>query len=361
MKRIFIFQDAKSQKFWSIDIDGTGFTVQYGRLGTEGQTSKKSFDTEEKCQKEADKLIAEKTKKGYTESTEETVKDTKVESKKYYAYYDSGTTIEDIAEKILKDPKRADLKHITLGDWGDGGEGESCQAVIDMFIENADKFSHIESLFLGDMDSESCEVSWIVQGDYSKLWAALPNLKSLTIKGNTDLELGDINHQNLQSFEIICGGLGSGEIESIAKAKLPNLQSLKLYLGVEDYGFDYGSIDNIKSLLDKTKFPKLKYLGLMNSQYSDEIVAMVLESDILPQLNVLDLSWGTVSDKGGKLLVDAAEKLSHLDLLNLEYHYMSEDMMAELKKLPIKVDVTDPQQDEDDDDDDPWRYPMLTE
>lgn len=355
MKRIFIFQDAKSQKFWSIDVEGTGFTVQYGRLGTEGQTSTKNFDTEEKCQKEADKLIAEKTKKGYAESTENTVKSAKVESKKYFTHYDSGTSIEDLAEKILKDPKRADLKHITLGDWGDGGEGESCQAVIDMFVENADKFGHLESLFLGDMDYDACEVSWIVQGNYSKLWAALPNLKSLTIKGSQELELGTIEHQNLEMLEIICGGLGSDVIKSIAEAKLPNLNTLKLYLGVEDYGGD-ADVDDIKPILDKNKFPKLKYLGLMDSEFTDDLVALVFESDILPQLETLDFSYGTLSDEGGNLLLDNADKLSHLKLLNLEYHYMSEEMMEKLKKLPIKVDVSDPQGDDDD-----YKYPMLTE
>jgi predicted DNA-binding WGR domain protein len=355
MKRIFIFQDAKSQKFWSIDVERTGFTVQYGRLGTEGQTSTKNFDTEEKCQKEADKLIAEKTKKGYIESTEETVKNTKAESKKYYTHYDSGTSIDDLAEKILKDPKRTELKHIVLGDWGDGGEGESCQAVIDMFVENADKFSHIESLFLGDMDYESCEVSWIVQGNYSKLWAALPNLKSLTVKGSQELELGIIDHQNLQNLEIICGGLGSDILKSISEATLPGLETLKLYLGIEDYGFD-GDVDDIKPILDKNKFSKLKYLGLMDSEITDDLVALVLESDILPQLEILDFSYGTLSDEGGNLLLDNVDKLAHLKLFNLEYHYMSEEMMAKLKKLPCKVNVNDPQGDDDD-----YKYPMLTE
>ena len=71
MKRVFIFQEGTSRKFWDIDIEGSGFTVTYGKLGTAGQTSVKSFDSEDKCQKTADKLIAEKTKKGYGEFKEE--------------------------------------------------------------------------------------------------------------------------------------------------------------------------------------------------------------------------------------------------------------------------------------------------
>ena len=41
MKRVFVFQDFKSQKFWSIDVVGTDVTVNYGKLGTDGQLLKK--------------------------------------------------------------------------------------------------------------------------------------------------------------------------------------------------------------------------------------------------------------------------------------------------------------------------------
>ena len=43
MKRVFVFQDFKSQKFWSIDVVGTDVTVNYGKLGTDGQTQVKNL------------------------------------------------------------------------------------------------------------------------------------------------------------------------------------------------------------------------------------------------------------------------------------------------------------------------------
>lgn len=43
MKRVFVFQDFKSQKFWSIDVRGTDVVVNYGKLGTDGQTQVKNF------------------------------------------------------------------------------------------------------------------------------------------------------------------------------------------------------------------------------------------------------------------------------------------------------------------------------
>jgi uncharacterized protein (TIGR02996 family) len=67
--RTFQYSDAKSHKFWNIEVSGAGFTVTYGKVGSAGQTQTKSFGTAEEAQAEADKLIREKVKKGYTETT----------------------------------------------------------------------------------------------------------------------------------------------------------------------------------------------------------------------------------------------------------------------------------------------------
>ncbi|MEZ4318497.1 MAG: WGR domain-containing protein [Myxococcota bacterium] len=61
------FSDGKSNKFWEIAVEGNTYTVRYGRLGTDGQTSTKVYDSPAKAQAEADKLTASKMKKGYAE------------------------------------------------------------------------------------------------------------------------------------------------------------------------------------------------------------------------------------------------------------------------------------------------------
>lgn len=65
--RRFELSDGKSNKFWEIDLDGTSFSVTFGKIGTSGQTQTKTFDNASKAQTEYDKLVKEKTKKGYTE------------------------------------------------------------------------------------------------------------------------------------------------------------------------------------------------------------------------------------------------------------------------------------------------------
>jgi predicted DNA-binding WGR domain protein len=59
-----------SSKFWEIDVAGSDVTVRFGKIGTNGQTTVKSFDDAAAADAHAAKLIAEKTKKGYAEKAE---------------------------------------------------------------------------------------------------------------------------------------------------------------------------------------------------------------------------------------------------------------------------------------------------
>jgi DNA ligase-1 len=65
--RRFEFSEGNSNKFWEISVQGKEMTVHFGRIGTAGQTKTKEFADANAAQKEADKLIAEKTEKGYEE------------------------------------------------------------------------------------------------------------------------------------------------------------------------------------------------------------------------------------------------------------------------------------------------------
>jgi uncharacterized protein (TIGR02996 family) len=67
--RTFEFRDGKSNKFWNIELQGTAFTVTFGRIGAAGQTQKKEFADAAKAQREHDKLVKEKLAKGYVETT----------------------------------------------------------------------------------------------------------------------------------------------------------------------------------------------------------------------------------------------------------------------------------------------------
>ena len=148
-------------------------------------------------------------------------------------------------------------------------------------------------------------------------------------------------------------------MEDIIASDFPNLEKLILYVGVEDYGFE-GDLEIFRSLFSKERFPKLTYLGLVNSEEQDNIVEMFLQSDILPQLETMDISAGTLKDEGAQLLLDNLDKISHLKFIDMSYNYLSKDMKKKLQALPMKIDVSDTQ-DADEDDDEVYYYPMITE
>lgn len=285
-----------------------------------------------------------------------------MKSKKYCYewedFEDGDKDAKTMIDEILADPELSDLEELVIGCWGESWDN-GAQPIVDGIVECSYKFSQIKSLFIGDMDYEECEVSWIEQADYGKLWAALPNLEKLTIKGSTNLSLGDVQHENLKSLEIICGGLPKEVIAGIGEAKLPALESLKLYIGVEDYGFD-GNIEDIANMLMSSDFPNLKTLGIKDSEIQDDVAKVVTKSKYMSQIEVLDLSLGTLTDEGGQVLLDTLPDYENIKEVNLEYHYMSEDMMAKLKALSADVDVSEKQED-DEYDGEIYRYPMLTE
>lgn len=276
----------------------------------------------------------------------------------YFYDYDDGSA-EGMIQEIMETPQFSGLDELVIGDWGNSWE-DSCQPIIDDIVANADKFSHIQKLFIGNMDYESCEVSWIIQGDYSKIWAAMPQLKELTIKGSMELELGDnICHEELEALTIICGGLPKEVIKSIQKAKFPKLKKLLLFIGIDDYGFD-GDADTIKELLEKADFPELTYLGITDSEIQDALTEVVLNSKFMGQIHTLDLSNGTLSDEGGALLLEKIPTYPNIKKLDLHHNYFSDEMTKKLKALSVEVDASE-REEADEDDGEIYMYAVLTE
>ncbi|MBR2565538.1 MAG: STM4015 family protein [Paenibacillus sp.] len=271
-----------------------------------------------------------------------------------YDDYEEGIRMETLLQDLAAKPEAAVLESLIIGDWGQAYEN-SPQEFQDTLIKLAPSFPALKKLFIGDMESEECEVSWIVQTNLAPILQAFPNLTSFVIKGSSGLEIEPLQHSKLEELIIICGGLPNDVLSSIVTAKLPELRKLELYLGVEDYGFD-GALEDVLPLLEKGRFPKLEYLGLKNSEIQDEIAKAVADAPILDQIQVLDLSEGTLSDEGAEALL-TSDKVKKLKDLNLSYHYMTDQMMQRWKQSGLSVDISDQQESDEDD----WRFPMLTE
>ncbi|HUJ57486.1 MAG TPA: WGR domain-containing protein [Kofleriaceae bacterium] len=62
------FEEGTSSKFWRARVDDKTLYVNYGKIGSAGQTQVKDFGNAALAQSEYDKLVREKRKKGYVDA-----------------------------------------------------------------------------------------------------------------------------------------------------------------------------------------------------------------------------------------------------------------------------------------------------
>jgi predicted DNA-binding WGR domain protein len=68
MPRHFEFVSDTSAKFWEIVQQGNQVTVRFGRLDTPGQTQTKTFRDDGAASRHVEKMVGQKTTKGYVET-----------------------------------------------------------------------------------------------------------------------------------------------------------------------------------------------------------------------------------------------------------------------------------------------------
>jgi len=62
------FEEGTSSKFWRARVEGKTLYVNYGKIGSNGQTQVKDFGSPDQANGEYDKLVREKRKKGYVDA-----------------------------------------------------------------------------------------------------------------------------------------------------------------------------------------------------------------------------------------------------------------------------------------------------
>ena len=267
---------------------------------------------------------------------------------------DSDKKMEDLIRSFAEVPATAECQELVIGQWG-YDSSRKADGFVQTLVELKETFKNLKALFIGDITAEEQEISWIQQSDLSPLFAAFPNLEFFQARGGDGLSLSELKHQNLKTLVIQTGGLPPNVVQDITNADLPNLEKLELWLGDDNYGFE-SSIEDFDAIINGGKFPKLTYLGLKNSNIQDEIAIAVAKSPLLKQLHTLDLSMGILSDTGAQALLDSPN-IKNLVFLNLDHHFMTDNMMAKMGDLGIAVSMED-QGNYDDEDD---RYVEVSE
>lgn len=276
-----------------------------------------------------------------------------------YDEAEEGVTFESRFAEFISLPAARNVTSIVVGVWGDVSAplGDT-SSVVTLLSRAADKLPSLRAVFIGDIVSEEFEISWIEQSDMSPIFIAYPELEHFRVRGGNGLRFGPLNHQRLRSLVVESGGLDVSIVRDITSSTLPELEHLELWLGDENYGANTEMVD-LAPILSGKLFPKLRHLGLCDSELTDPIAAAIAHSPLLERLRVLDLSLGTLSDDGAAALL-ASPGIRNLEFLDLHHHYCSEEMVKKLEGLGIRVDTSEVQK-PDDYDGESTRYVAIGE
>jgi predicted DNA-binding WGR domain protein len=246
---------------------------------------------------------------------------------------ETAVDIKKLFEELLDHPSARFMRELTVGliDF----EENSYDTIAKLIGKR--HLPALRSLYVGDFSYEETELSWSHLGKFEPVYAAVPNLTHLHVRSGS-MNLGKIVHPALEHFEVTTGGLEAKSARAIGSAVWPSLRSLSIMVGRERYG-GTTSLKDLKPILAGENLPRLQSLGLKNLEFTDDLIEPLALSKILPQLEVLDLSMGTLSDEGIRRLYRYQKAFQHLAKLDIGDNFVTKDGLKLLRTLKIPAEV----------------------
>lgn len=193
-------------------------------------------------------------------------------------------------------------------------------------------------LHVGDVP-DNIDMDHHTIGDVGKaITKSFPNLRRLKLHsgsqtwrgGKETFGFAGLELPVLEELVIETCAMTSKRMKALAAAKLPALERLEVWFGARERGATAKAAD-ITAVFDGKLFPKLRHLGLRNSELVTDIVRLLPSSRLAKQLESLDLSMGTMSDSDASELAAEAKALGKLARLDVGASYLTKAGVRTLK------------------------------
>lgn len=242
-------------------------------------------------------------------------------------------TVRELTASLLAHPAAAVLRSLTIGALGVDGQYDYGPVIEE--IRRAAPRS-LRELFIADFDPEEhADLSWSSLGDVSALYPVLPRLERLHLRAGA-MDLGVVALPSLRSLTLTTDVFDDRILAAVAQAEWPRLEALALHAGGTALPM------TAVSRLVGARMDGLRELALVGTDDTGELWRGVLRgSALLARLRVLDLSRGSLVDRDADTLLAARHQLEHLERLNVEANYLSEEAAAELLGVCPDVRVAD--------------------
>jgi len=226
----------------------------------------------------------------------------------------------------------------------------------------------LKRLWIGDVDDD-IDMDHHTIGDVGKLVTKVfPNLVSLHLHSGSQSWRGTKETFGIAGFELpkleqlvieTCAMTGK-RAKAIAAAKLPNLERLELWFGARDRE-GTARIADVAPVFDGKQFPKVRHLGLRNTDLVTDIVRLLPAAKLARRLESLDLSMSVMSDEDAAELAAEAAKFPALESLDVSDNYVTTAGTRVLKAAFKGVKVTNRETKAIYEDDEDGRYVSVHE
>ena len=229
----------------------------------------------------------------------------------------------DVASQLAGHPSAAFMRELVLGPLG-GLDGYDYTPMIAAL--SSMRLPFLESLVIGDFTNEHCELRYTRAGNVSAVFAAAPNLQSLTVRAG-DVEFAPHGPTKLRRLRVF-SELEPADRDVLFTAQMPELETLEL-------GGDRVKLrkKDIEALGANQSLDKLRELIVRHSEGTQTILNALIGSPLLERLDTLVLSDGDLGDKSVDKLERHASKFSHLATLDLSGNPLSAASALKITRL----------------------------
>jgi hypothetical protein len=200
----------------------------------------------------------------------------------------------------------------------------------DFLINSYDALPNLQAIFLDDFNQEDMRIGRIAgfsEGNLSQVLSRYPQLQLLQIRNGHGYIFNECRHEKLKALRIeMTSHTWFKYLNGINKLDLPALEYLELWLD--------GSMMDKRNIIRGLStlifsgyiFPKLKYLGVKNCIFTDEIAASIATSSAMERLVELDFSVSNLSEEGLVFLLNS-DSINELAILNVSNTFISQEIV----------------------------------
>ncbi|BAY24140.1 leucine rich repeat variant [Calothrix sp. NIES-2100] len=234
----------------------------------------------------------------------------------------------------------------------------------DTLVNARELLINMKALLIGDrceLDNIKYQESNINVCSIHPLLKAYPNLELLHIRGrmveedilkpelkivqvrnnqnNSNIPIKPLKHESLRTLIVDADGISDDNLVKICQLDLPSLEYFELWL--DRSHLSNINIDSLAPVLSGESFPNLAYLAIRQCGNMSEVAKAIVNSPIMKNLKILELTDGNISSGGAMTLLNSPA-VNRLHTLDVSANRLHNNTIEQLSSLKCRV-ITDSQ------------------